>query len=77
MQKSFQTGQLVKVKGQCGKFRYISKNIVKNLKTGQVRSVKMANMREPFDFETLIVRIGLFAAFVVFPIWVIYLLIFY
>jgi len=75
MQKTqFATGQKVRIKGVLGSFRYVSRNIVRNIKSGKVRSVKMANIRESFDYYTLFCQSCLVAFFIIFPAFLIYLL---
>jgi len=49
--KSFIVGQLVRVKGKKGTFRYVSKNIVRNIKSGQVHSVRASKIRTPSLFS--------------------------
>ncbi len=70
----FSVGQKVRVKGLRGSFRYVTKNIVQNIKSGKVRAVKFANIREPFDYYKLFVQTILVVFFVAFPAFLIYLL---
>ena len=75
MQKTqFDTGQKVRIKGLRGSFRYVSRNIVRNIKSGKICSVKMANIREPFDYYTLFCQACLVVFFIIFPAFLIYLI---
>lgn len=49
----FKVGQLVKVKGINRKFRYVKKNIVRDIETGQVRSVCFSKMKAVKSFSLI------------------------
>ena len=44
-------GQLVTVSGKSGKFRFVCKNIVKDIKSGRVLSVKIADIQPSKKFN--------------------------
>ena len=50
----FTTGQLLRVKGKTGDFRYVKNNIVREISTGKVFSVHYSQLRDPKE-EMLIV----------------------
>ena len=50
--KNFKTGQDVRIKGMCGKFRYVSLGRVRNCKTGRFMSVNPENVRSAGNFES-------------------------
>ena len=52
-------GQLITVSGKSGKFRFVCKNIVKDVKSGQVISVKIADIQgiKEFSIWSFIVKL--------------------
>jgi hypothetical protein len=50
---NFKTGQKVRIQGLKNEFRYVSKNVVRNIKTGQFLAVNPEKIRElkPFWSE--------------------------
>lgn len=50
-ESTLRPGQLVKVTGKSGKFRFVCKNIVKDVKSGRVLSVKIADIQPIKEFS--------------------------
>jgi hypothetical protein len=46
MEKCFKAGDEVRIKGQRTKYRFVKKNIIQDVKSGKVYSVKMCNLRQ-------------------------------
>ena len=51
--KNFKTGQKVRIQGLKNEFRYVNRNVVRNIKTGQFLAVNPEKIRElkPFWSE--------------------------
>ena len=55
---NFKTGQQVRIKGLKDKFRYVSKNIVRNIKTGRFLAVNPEKIRDvPVNFWAFILKL--------------------
>ena len=50
--KNFKTGQEVRIKGMKERFRYVSKNVVRNVKTGQFLAVNPEKIMSAGNFES-------------------------
>jgi len=50
--KNFKTGQEVRIKGMKGRFRYVKRNVVQNVKTGRVLAVNPEKIRSAGNFES-------------------------
>lgn len=58
--KSFVVGQIVEVKGKSGLFRYVKKNIVKEISSGKVCSVKISDIHKPVKYDWVYILLYLF-----------------
>jgi len=75
--KTFTVGQIVEVKGKFGLFRYVKKNIVRDIQSGKVCSVKMADIHKLVEYYYVYILLYLFlsligVAFLIFIISLIY-----
>lgn len=72
----FSVGQLVKVDGRIGKFRYVGKNIVREIKSGKCYSVSYSKMKSAKKMDlndASVIMIKIFVFFI-YPLFVLYLL---
>lgn len=54
MEKQLKIGDLVRVAGKSGKFRYVGKNIVREVKSGRCYSVSMKDLKKSTSFSKII-----------------------